>query len=131
MMTMETDASLTVAGTDLSRLLPIMQAAGTAFAATVVHTRHPTLGLRVRMDQTPSCAVVELEPAASAADVRELLEHSPDVHFVFLAEELPVRHAVARVIRDGGHAVLRRDDASVVIAATAIALLAAHEKVAS
>jgi len=130
MTTMGTDANLTVAGTDLSRLLTIMQMAGAAFAVTVVHTARSTLDLRVRTDKTPCCAVVELEPAASPLDVRALLEHSPGVRFVFLAEKLPVRHGVARIIREGGHTVLQRDDAPVVIAATAIALLATREKVA-
>jgi hypothetical protein len=125
-----TETSLTVAGTDLTRLLTIVRTAGAAFTVTVVHTPHPTLGLRVRQDQTPSCAVVELEPAASAVDVRALLEGSPGVRFVFLADRLPLRHTVARIIREGGHTVLEREDAPVVIAATAMALLATHEKVA-
>jgi hypothetical protein len=121
------DASLTVAGTDLSRLLRITRAAESTFAVTVVHTRHPTLGLNVRIGQTPNCAVAELEPAASAVDVRALLDQSPDVRFVFLAERLPLRHAVARIIREGGHAVLARDDEPLVIVATATALLAPRE----
>jgi hypothetical protein len=129
MTTIRTETSLTVVGTDLRRLLTIMQAAGAAFAVTVVHTPHPTLGLQVRREQTPSCAVVELEPVASAVDVRALLDRSPGVRFVFLAERLPLRHAVARIIREAGHTVLERDDAPVVIAATVVALLAAHEKV--
>jgi hypothetical protein len=129
MMTRGTKASLTVAGTDLGRLLNIMQTAGAAFAVTVVHTPHPTLGLHVGAEHTPSCTVVDLEQTASTVDVRALLEHSPGVRFIFLAEELPVRHAVARVIREGGHEVLARDEASVVITATAVALLATHEKV--
>jgi hypothetical protein len=126
-MTAGTKASLIVAGADLRRLLTIMQAAAAAFAVTVVHTAHPTLDLKVTAQETPSCAVIELEPAASAVDVRALLDQSPGVRFVFLAEQLPVRHAVARIIREGGHAVLERDAAAVVIAATATALIAAHE----
>ena len=123
------EADLTLAGTELSRLLPIMQAAGVTFAVTVVHTPHPTRGLKVRTAHTLTCAVVELGPQASSLDVRELLEHSPDVRFVFLTEELPLRHSVARIIREGGHTVLERDDAPVVIAATAVALLATHDRV--
>lgn len=120
-------ANLTVAGRDLGRLLRIVQAAGASFAITVVHTAHPTLDVNLSGGQKPSCAVVELEPAASAIDVRALLDKSPGVRFVFLADQLPVRHAVARIIREGGHVVLARDDEAVIIAATATALLASRE----
>jgi hypothetical protein len=123
-----TEANLTVAGRDLACLLAIMRAVGTAGAVTVAHTAHPTLELNVQTGEIPSCAVVELEPMVSAVDVRTLLDRSPGVRFVFLAERLPLRHAVARIIREAGHTALERDDAPVVIAATAMAVLAAHTK---
>jgi hypothetical protein len=131
MMTTGIEGRLILAGADLSRLLRIMRTAGAAFAVTVVHAAHPTLGLKLSAEHEPSCAVVELEPAASVVDVRALLERSPGVRFVFLAENLPLRHAVARIIREGGHTVLGQDDAPVVIAATAMALLAAQPEVAA
>jgi hypothetical protein len=62
----------------------------------------------------------------SVTDLRDLFARCPGVHFVFVARTLPVRHAVARVIREAGHTVLARSESPLVIAATATALLAEH-----
>jgi hypothetical protein len=104
--------------------MAIMQAAGTAFSVTVVHETDPVRSLRVHADDGPSCAVVELDEHASALDLRDLFGRCPGVRFLFIASELPLRHAVARVIRENGHAWLGRDEMPVVIIATVTALLA-------
>jgi hypothetical protein len=117
-------ATLTIAGPDLGWLMAVMQAAASAFSVTVVHETDPVRSLRVPRDDRPSCAVVELDEHASALDVRDLFARCPGVRFLFIASELPLRHAVARVIREQGHAWLSRDEIPVVIIATVTALLA-------
>jgi hypothetical protein len=104
--------------------MAIMQAAGSAFSVTIVHETDPVGSLRVQRDDRPSCAVVELDEHASALDLRDLLARCPGVCFLFIAAELPLRHAVARVMRDNGHAWIGRDESPVVIIATVTALLA-------
>jgi hypothetical protein len=117
-------ASLTIAGPDLGWLMAVMQAAGRAFSVTVVHESDPVHSLRVQGDDGPSCAVVELDGHASVLDLRDLFARCPGVRFLFIATELPLRHAVARVIREHGHAWLGRNERPVVIIATVTALLA-------
>jgi hypothetical protein len=115
---------LTIAGRDLGWSMAIMQAAGSAFSVTIVHESDPVGSLRVQRDDRPSCAVIELDEHASALDLRGLFTRCPGVRFLFIASELPLRHAVARVIRENGHAWLGRDESPIVIIATVTALLA-------
>jgi hypothetical protein len=117
-------ATLTIAGPDLGWLMAVMQAAGRTFSVTVVHQTDPVHSLCVERDDKPSCAVVELDDHASVIDLRDLFARCPGVRFLFIAPELPLRHAVARVIRENGHAWLGRNELPVVIIATVTALLA-------
>jgi hypothetical protein len=118
---------LTIAGRDLGWLMAITQAAGRTFSVTVVHQTDPVGSLRVPRDGRPSCAIVELDEHASALDLRDLFARCPGVCFLFVAPELPLRHAVARVIRERGHAVVRRSESPLVVVATAVALRTERE----
>jgi hypothetical protein len=120
-------ASLIVAGADLDRLMAIMQPAQNAFKVTIFHAAHAVSSLPASQDQGAAAAVIEIDPTASALDVRALLDRSPNVRFVFVARELPLRHAIARVIRENGHVVVAPDESPLVIAATVAALLAERE----
>jgi hypothetical protein len=115
---------LTIAGSDLGWLMRILQATQTAFSVTAVQASRPVLTLTFSKLGECQAAVVELHAESSAADVRDLLDRSPGVRFVFVADTMPLRHAVARVIREGGHAVISRADPPFVIAATLAALMA-------
>jgi hypothetical protein len=119
---------LTIAGSDLSWLMSVLHATHGAFAATVVEMPHPVASLRLRDDEDRAGAIVQIGEDSSAIDVRALLDRSPNVRFVFVANALPLRHAVARVIRERGHAIVSRQDSPFVIAATLIALLAASDQ---
>ena len=77
----------------------------------------------------PSCAIVTLSDSDSAIDVRALLDRSPGVRFVFVALAPPLRHAVARIIREAGHAVVSVDEPPLVVVATVAALMAREERV--
>jgi hypothetical protein len=116
-----TRESLTIAGSDLGWLLSIAQSAGSGFAITAVHTSDP-IGDAAYGDGC-ACAVIELNQRASVVELRELFRRCPHVPFVFVAE-LPLRHAVAHLIREHGHAVLAGNESPLVIMATVAALLA-------
>jgi uncharacterized protein (DUF58 family) len=122
-----TKVSLTVAGSDLSWLMDVVQAVQATYSVTAVQTPHPVSDLSPARSDQPSCAIVALSDDDSAVDVRELLDRSPHVRFVFVAQTLPVRHAVARVIREHGHTVLSCSEPALVIAATATALMTEPE----
>lgn len=125
-MTRTTDltrTNLVVADSDLNWLMHVLQAAQNAYDVTVVQTARPVTSLKFSGEGV-SCAVVVLSSHDSAMDVRELLDRSPNVRFVFLADELPARPAVGRVIRERRHALLSRKEPPFIIAATAAALMA-------
>jgi hypothetical protein len=119
--------SLTVAGGDLAWLMSVLQATQGTFTVTVVEDPHP-VATRIFGDGCdPHAAIVEIDETSAATDVRALLERSPKVRFLFMVRALPLRHAVARVIREGGHAVLSRSERPFVIAATVTALMVERE----
>jgi hypothetical protein len=120
----EPKTRLTIAGGDLGWLMSVLQPIQNTYAVTVVHTAHPILELGRERGDEPACAIVALSSHDSAMDIRDLLDRSPGVRFVFVAQALPLRPAVARVIREHGHAVLSSVDAPFLIAATAAALMA-------
>jgi hypothetical protein len=121
-----TRTKLTVAGRDLSWLMAILQSGQDSFSMTLAHMGHPVTKLAIPAATEHECAIVQLEPEDSVLDVRDLLDRSRNVSFVFVADALPVRHAVARVIRERGQVVVSLRDAPFVIIATATALMAAH-----
>lgn len=120
---MKPHPSLTVVGDDLDRLMELVRITQNAYAVTLMRTARPLCELQFPDDGSPDCAIVRLCSYDSAMDLRDLFEHMPACRFVFVADELPLRHAVARVIRERGHAIVSRDDSPMVIAATATALL--------
>jgi hypothetical protein len=97
------------------------------FTVTIVQTAHAISTQLIVREGECAGAVVELHATSSTIDVRDLLERSPNVRFLFIADALPLRHAVAHIIRERGHAVLARSEPSFVIAATVAALMAEHE----
>jgi hypothetical protein len=117
---------LTVAGGDLSWLMAIAHSARGAFGVTVLHRPRALSELTFEGEGNRSiqCAIVELDARTSAMEMHELLDRSPHVRFVFVVGQLPLRHTVAHVIRERGHAVVSRRDAPFVIVATAAALMA-------
>jgi hypothetical protein len=118
---------LTIAGSSLAWLMELLQVTQDTFTVTIVQTTHAiSTPVIVRVDE-PAAAIVELNPTSSAIDVRDLLDRSPGVRFIFIADALPLRHAVARIIRERGHAVIARNEPSFVIAATVAALMAPDE----
>ena len=121
-----TRTKLTVAGRDLGWLMALLQSAQDSFNMTLAHMSHPVMELTLPAATEHECAIVQLEPEDSALEVRDLLDRSPNVSFVFVADALPVRHAVARVIRERGQVVVSHRDAPFVIIATATALMATH-----
>jgi hypothetical protein len=124
MPTTEQHTRLTLADSDLDWLMTVLQTIRSTYAVSIVHTAHPVSELSRAGDTGAACAIVALSSHDSAMDIRELLERSPRVRFVFVAQALPLRPAVARVIREHGHAVLARNESPYVIAATAAALMA-------
>lgn len=118
---------LTIATSDLGRAMSIVQAVQETFDVTVVHAPHPVSDFAVAEAGGATCAIVDVSSDDSAPEVRDLLARSPRVRFVFIAESLPLRHSVARVIRDAGHAVVSITEPAFVVAATAVALLAPAE----
>jgi hypothetical protein len=121
----EPTVSVTIAGGDLGWLLSLSQTVQGAYAVTVVHTSHPLRELGPVRGYEPGCAIVALSSHDSAMEVRDLLDRLPRVRFVFVAQALPLRPAVARVIRERGHAAIGRRESPLVIAATASMLMAA------
>jgi hypothetical protein len=123
-MSTKPHASLTLVGNDLDRLMELVRITQNAYAVTLVHTSRPLCELHFAEGGMPDCAIVRLCSYDSAMDLRELFERAPGCRFVFVADELPLRHAVARVIHECGHVVVSRDDSPMVVAATATALIA-------
>jgi hypothetical protein len=115
---------LTIAGGDLAWLMDLLRVMQDTYAVTVVHTPRAS---GMRADVQTGVAIVELDNRTSAPDVRDLLDASPGVRFLFIADVLPLRHALARIVRARGHAVLARNEPLVVVAATLTALLAEGE----
>ena len=123
-MTTKRKPHLTVAGWDLRWLMTLLTTTQGTYEVSAAHMAHPVSELSLLDQSAPSCAIVTLSARDTAMDVRELLDRSPRTRFVFVTDALPLRPAVARVIRERGHAVLSVDEQPFVIAATAAALMA-------
>jgi hypothetical protein len=123
----EAKTSLTIAGGDLHWLMGLVQKVQDSFSVTVVHHPNALSTITVDSEGRRQAAIVELHTGDSAIDVRHFLERSPGVRVTFVADEMPLRHAVARVIRERGHAVVSRREPAFIIAATVAALMASRE----
>jgi hypothetical protein len=119
--------ALTIAGRDLGWLMSLLQATQDTFTVSVVQTTRAVATRLNVSNETVNGAIVQLDAASSAIDVRDLLDRSSGVRFLFIADHLPLRHTVARIIRERGHTVLARDEATFVVAATLTALMAEAE----
>jgi hypothetical protein len=116
---------LTIAGTDLDWLMSVLLLAQDTYTVTALHLPDPVNELPRSNQGSPiSCAIVTLSVRDSSMDVRQLLERCPECRFVFVAETLPLRPAVARVIREAGHTVVSAQESPLVITATGTALMA-------
>jgi hypothetical protein len=94
------------------------------FEPTIVQSAHPLRDAAVHMRSGTDALLTLLDGSCSVVDVRELLGASPATPILFLAELMPVRATVARLIGGTGHAVMPLDASDVVVQATLIALLA-------
>ena len=130
MALMKPHPNLTVVGDQLDRLMELVRITQNAYTVTIVHTAEPLRGVRFAENGVPDCAIMRLTASDSAMDLRDLFDRMPGCRFLFVADELPVRHAVAHVIREHGQVIVSRDDSPMVIAATATALMAGMEAVA-
>jgi hypothetical protein len=115
---------LTIVGPELSWLMEILRTTQGIYNVTIMHSARPLSELCFPEGGVPDCAIVRLSPHDGAADLRELFERAPRCRFVFVADALPIRHAVSSVIRECGHTVIGKAEPSLVIAATAAALMA-------
>ncbi len=82
--------------------------------------------LRLANDQ-PAAMIVGLRGDENVADIRELLAKASNKGVLFLVREPPPRAALARVINAYGSAILREDEAPIVMASTLVALLTTRE----
>lgn len=73
---------------------------------------------------TADILIVDLSQDDSVVDVRALIDAVPHTSILFLAERLPLRHAIAHCIVACHHAVLAASESQVVVHATIVALLA-------
>jgi hypothetical protein len=121
---MSAPPKLAIVGTDLSRLLQFVRPLQSLFAVSVVETPRPLQASDMTPLHRSQVAIVEITHRDSAQDIHVLLDRMTNTRFLFLAETLPLRPAVARTIREAGHAVVSQDEQPVVVVSTVLALLA-------
>ena len=112
-----------LAGGDLVRLSEIAQLLRGSVVVTLLEEANPVESLLLR-EASPEAAVVWLNADENVWEIGTLLQTHATTRFVFLARELPLRAAIARVIYRAGGVVLRAADNSLIIVATLTALLA-------
>ncbi|MBI5288149.1 MAG: hypothetical protein HY873_04175 [Chloroflexi bacterium] len=124
-----TSREVTIVSTDATRSMSLAVALrGTPYDITVVGARPSRSGLPdAAIHGAPAAIVMEIEAAPDVVELRSMLGQHPRSRFLFLAAQLPLRSAVARIIRDHRGAVLARSEPSIVVVATLVALLTGEQ----
>lgn len=118
---------VTIVGPDLSRVLALGVSMRQLFVPTMVESSQPMRESLGAVRSGADCVIVPLTGRESVVEVRELLSAAGDTAILFLAERLPLRSALARVIDGAGHTILAAAEGSSTIEATLIALLAKRD----
>ncbi|HEY8173822.1 MAG TPA: hypothetical protein VIH21_12115 [Dehalococcoidia bacterium] len=115
---------MTIVGSDLSEPSRLASTLQGLFDPTIVYSPHPLSDAARAARWMPDCIIVPVTPQDSAIEVREMIEAAGTTRVLFLAESLPLRAPVARLIREASDAVVLRTESPTVIEATLVALLA-------
>jgi hypothetical protein len=97
---------------------------GMPYTVTVVQSERPLARALEPVAHWPEAMLVTLDGLENVVDVRALLSGSPETRFVFIIPQMPPRAPLARVVREHGGVILSRGEASIVVVATFVALLA-------
>jgi hypothetical protein len=97
---------------------------GMPYTVTVVQSERPLARALEPVAHWPEAMLVTLDGLENVVDVRALLSRSPETRFVFIIPQMPPRAPLARVVREHGGVILSRGEASIVVVATFVALLA-------
>jgi hypothetical protein len=115
---------LAIVAPDLPRALARGAALRGLFDPLIVESRRPLRDAMRAVGQQPDCVITRLSAGDSVVEVRDLVFAAGAVPILFLADVLPLRAALARVIDAAGDAVLCESETTAVVEATLIALLA-------
>lgn len=118
--------NLTIVGDDLAQIIGIGIAVKSLYNAYIVHTTVP-ISAALNTVGKSGCTIVRITSRDSIVELRNLIAAARPSTLLFLADQLPLKHSTARLIRTSGHAVLWQGEPAVVIEATVIALLARSE----
>jgi hypothetical protein len=97
---------------------------GMPYTVTVVQSERPLARALEPVAHWPEAMLVTLDGLENVVDVRALLSRAPETRFVFIIPQMPPRAPLARVVREHGGVILSRGEASIVVVATFVALLA-------
>jgi hypothetical protein len=115
---------LVIVAPDLKQVIARGIAFEELFEPTMVQSAHPLADATRLMLDHPDVILTRLAPADSIVDVRVLTNTARSGSILFLAEAMPVRAPIARVIAESGDLVLDDAQPVAVIEATLIAMLA-------
>lgn len=115
---------LVIVGSDFRKVLAHGIAMRSTFDAAMVESFQPLRDAIEVLRQQPDCIITHIAGDQSVVDVRDLVSAANSVRVLFLADALPLRSAIARIITGAGHAVLPESEHTAVVEATLVALLA-------
>ena len=111
-----------LAGPDLTAMLELSAQLGVSMSPTVIEAPQPVQSL-LRQPVHAAAVVLQLTGSENVVDLRALLQSHQGIRFMFLAPSFPPHAAVARIIAEYGGTVLPAQGASIIAAATLVALL--------
>ena len=116
-----------ILGTEFSEPSRLASSLQGLFDATIVYSEHPLSDAARAARWAPDCIIVPVTPRDSAIEVREMIAAAAGTRVLFLAESLPLRAPVARLIREASDTVVLATESPTVIEATLVALLASPD----
>lgn len=117
--------SIAIVAHDDAKLMRLVVAFGQMGYSVSASESHAIMGTARDVVRTsPAAMVVVLAGTENIVEIRELLTAGPATRFLFLMPDMPPTAALARLLNAHGAAVLARDDPSLVIVSTLVALLA-------
>ncbi|HZP25458.1 MAG TPA: hypothetical protein VFB90_00235 [Dehalococcoidia bacterium] len=117
-----------IVGEDLSELMRLAAGLDRVALSTYVRQNEKPFQslLESPMAESEIC-IVPVVNWCNAADLRALFACHPTTRFLFLAAEFPPAPAIARIVDELKGVILRRNESSVVVAATLLAMLASEK----
>ena len=117
--------SIALVDSDCAELMRLAVAFGQmGYSVSAAESRAITSTARDIVRTSPAAMVVALSGTENVVEIRELLTTAPTTRFLFLLQDMPPTAALARLINAHGAAALAKDDPSLLVVSTLVAMLA-------